>query len=235
MARIFKAVRAAWLAGRTKFRQKKAVARAFKKFGIVSQAPFSSYRRFMASFPDIKLGGYKASFSHASGESLVMLALARWVKRKTINVLGIRVPSSKVRAPSNVFKMRFVLTSQIEPELRHPISPEKPASVCVVTGIQGPGKKFVARKKLVEELNAELGEPWQNFLLREMVSHSRKQGLEALALLRPEYNPGLTDSYLAKHGVSPKEAKQMRSQFYAAARKNKLKKVKGSKYFWILF
>jgi len=228
-------IKGAWLGARTHTRWSKVSDLLQNTFDIPSQAPASSYRKFISTFPKIRKGDYHATFSHTVSESLVMLTLSKWIARKSIRAFGRDLSLLHLPAPANVVKLRFVLTSNIEPELSLPIDRRLPASVCAVTSIQGPGRKYFNPEALAKELTHELGQPWQNYLLSTVISHSRELGFQAVALLRPEYNPKLTDSYLKGFGVSPEEAHQMRSQFYPAAKANGLRKFKGSKYLWIFF
>ncbi|MFA5125618.1 MAG: hypothetical protein WC462_01270 [archaeon] len=227
--------KAVFLGARTSLRWNKVSELLQTKFDIPSQAPASSYRKFMSTFPETRVDKYRVNFSHAASESLVMLAFSGWLPRKLIRVFGKKIPLPGLKSPVNVFKVRFVLTSSIEPHMNHPFRRDLPAPVCAVTSIQGPGKKYVNPEKLVADLNEQLHEPWQNYLLGEIVAHAKSQGLDAVSLLRPEYNPNLSNTYLESRGLTSVEIQKMRSQFYAAAKANNLHKIKGSKYFWVFF
>lgn len=178
-----------------------------------------------------------------------MVAATRWIRRKvgktvksTFTLFGrkwklpTKIANKKILLPSNPFRMKFALTSSIEPELPLPIDRTQAASVCVIMGWQGPSdSKYDNTREMVASLNTELKEQWPNRLLRKMVRYSKSQGMQAIALLRPEYNPTLTEENMAVHGDDPKVLSKIKSQFYAVARKTGFKKVEGSRYFWIFF
>jgi len=204
-----------------------------QKIGIPSSAPTRLYRQFISSFPITKIGRFSLNFSQVQGESLVALTIRTINKRRYVGVKDRKFKIPPIPVPCQPFKARFILASTIEPQIKHPFKKEK--GVCVITSLIGPGEKYGENMRMVDSLKQEVGGPWQNYLVRQLVEHSKAQGLGAVALLRPEHNHFLSNEYLAKAGVSSGEAEQMRSAFYAAARKNKMKKVKGSKYFWIYF
>lgn len=172
----------------------------------------------------------------SSAEANIMLALTKWVRRNIGRAMNIEWIKAKLPIPSNPFRMKFALTSTIEPDIKLPIDRDRPATVCAVMGWQGPSpRKYPLHEEYAKQANEAIGEPWQNFMLKEIVDHARAQGIQAVALLRPEHNKSLTEEHFVKIGLDPKTLPSIRSQFYAAARKVGLKKVRGSKYFWIFF
>lgn len=107
----------------------------------------------------------------------------------------------------------------------------KAGDTCFVRALNSskPGvAKTLAEK--AKEVRATLGEPWQNFLLRELINHSKKMGLRGVALLRPEYNRSII-----KEDINTSEKQMALGAYYAAARKLGFKKIEGSEYMWLIF
>jgi len=177
-----------------------------------------------------------------------MLAIHRWMRRElgyaanifSIHGKAIALPRSlqgmKLPLPSNPFRCKFLLTSVIEPELAHPIDANHPAAVSVITTLQGPKLgKYAFPLDIVEEVNNLLGIHWQNYIVAELITHAQSQEQQGVALLRPEYNPAIHPEKLERLGLNPEEIASIHSQYYATARKNKMKKMKGSRYHWRFF
>lgn len=218
-------------------------------YSIPSIASPKTYRKFIANFKPKKVGEFKTHLRKASHEAHLMIALTGLAgknigsilkKEKIIFGKKFKVPQNisetKIKVPSNLFRMKFALTSTIEPGVPHPIDRKSPAAVCAVMGWQGPSqKKYAGHLEHVKHAKKVLGEPWQNFLLKEIIRHAKSEGMQAVALLRPDYNPNLTKEHFVKENADTRNLPGIRSQFFAAARKAGMKKVKGSKYFWIFF
>src|SRR3989338_928065 len=220
VGRVFRLPHAALLARRTR-RHWPRIADSYRYlYGIDSVAPPRFYRKFIADFKPFSVGKFKLAMRKASHEGNVMFSVTRWTR-------GF---------PRNPFRIKFALTSSIEHEFSHPIDRFRPDAVLAIMGLQGPSKrKYASPTRLVNEMNRVVKEPWQNFVLKEFVAFARREGLEAVALLRPEHNPSLSEGYFRSKGLDLEALDGSRRQFYAAARKAGFKKIAGSRYFWIFF
>lgn len=249
LGKLARLPKAALLARRTRVRWPKSAEMYRMYFDIHSIAPPQTYRKFITEFCPKKVGKYKLKMQKSGAEAQIMLSMMGKGRKKVQKMLGdeakilgmkLKLPKRlaeyEVRVQTNLFKVKFALTTAIEPNLPHPLDRKRPAAVCAVIGLQGPSsKKYSKPLEYSKEATKVLKEPWQNFLLKEIVEHARVQGMQAVALLRPEHNPYLTKKHFVEEGVDPKTIPSIKSQFFAAARKAGLKKVKGSKYFWVFF
>jgi len=239
--------RAAWLGRRTRVRWAQFADTYRDQFDIPSQALPQTYRRFIASFRPKKMGRFKVQMRKGASEAPIMLAITNWTTRKLGRSLRTQVlfregplqlaphwfRELKIFLPSNPFRIQFALTSVIEPRLNLPLDPGLPAGVCVAMGMQGPKKiKFENTMGLVREIDAILGDFWQNFLLCELIAHARAQGCQAVAFLRPEHNPALRTEKLHGVGLGDDDIQSIHSQHYAAAKHNHMRKIKNSKFLW---
>jgi hypothetical protein len=232
--------RAAWLSRRTRVRGTRLADEYRDKYGIHSLAPVSAYRSFLAAFKPVTAGPFRLDTRKAGTEALTMIAFSRFVRRPLQKSTKIRLGALgklRVPLPSNPFRMKFSLTSGIEPRLSLPFDRSRPAAVCAVMGWQGPSpKKYPDSLGLRAELERHLHEPWPNFALKTLVEHARRQGMSAVALLRPEHNPAISREKLRRAGRTAPEIETLYSQYYAAARKAGLKrKIDGSHYIWLFF
>ena len=87
----------------------------------------------------------------------------------------------------------------------------------------------------MNELDQELGQKAADFMLEKIIEHAKNQGMQAVALLRPEHNPDLSMTHWQEQGLSTELLASVRSQFYAGTRRMGFKKIKGSKYLWLFF
>ncbi len=215
-------------------------------FDIPSQVSSREYRKFVLGFKPVKCGSFTLDFTRGSPDGAMVLAFTKTAKRsiavgnesklKKSPLLFKLAKKVKLNVKSRLFKIKFILTRTIEPELKLPINRTSEAGICAITNVIGPStRKYGTVREFVEELNNTLGGDWQNYLLSKVITHSKSQGCSAVALLRPEFNPDLTKEHLIQYGAKPEDVESIRSQYYAAARKTGFKKIKGSKYFWIFF
>lgn len=229
-------------------RTKKIWPRTLRKFNfrIPTQVSPSAYKRFILNFKPTKQGAFDLHFSSGGVDGSLILSLSRLVTRPIIprganttnkSTMFSRVMNKiKLRNKNRLFRAKLILTRTIEPEVKLPINREAGAGICAITNLIGPtSRKYENTRALVSELNEELKDNWQNFLINEVSNHARSQGCSAVALLRPENNPDLNNAHLAKYGANQETAESIRSQYYAVARKAGFKKVEGSNYFWKIF
>lgn len=158
--------------------------------------------------------------------------------KKLLKISGLTNLTRMIRLKlkNRMCKVKFFLTRTIEPELNLPINRNSEAGICAITHLIGQTSiKYEDIQAIVQQINQTIGINWQNYLLTEISNHAKSKGCNAVALLRLENNPDLTNQHLSKTRVDLKGAESIRSQYYAAARKAGFKKVKGSNYFWKIF
>ena len=221
--------------------------KTMKKFNfrIPSQLSPADYRRFVQNYKPRKIGPFSLHFSKGSIDGAMIFTLSKREDRiitqgnkKLLKSSGLTnlARTIRLKLKNRMCKVKFFLTRTIEPELTLPINRASGAGICAITNLIGPtSRKYEGTQAIVQQINETIGTNWQNFLLTEISNHAKSQGCSAVALLRPENNPDLTNRHLSKTGVDLKGAESIRSQYYAAARKAGFKKVEGSNYFWRIF
>jgi hypothetical protein len=80
---------------------------------------------------------------------------------------------------------------------------------CIVRGLQGAPRA----KRQLEIFKRQTGEHPANFILREIVDHSRRLGLKGVLLLKPGYNRDIVYNH------SKEEIRDIEKQYFAAAGK----------------
>ena len=219
--------------------------KTMKKFNfkIPSQLSPAEYIRFVQNYKPRKMGSFSLHFTKGSIDGAMIFTLSKKEDRlitqgnkkllKNIRLINL-AKTIRFKLKNRMCKVKFFLTKTIEPELELPIN--RASGICAITNLIGPAsRKYEGSQAIVQEINQTIGANWQNFLLTEISNHAQSQGYSAVALLRPENNPDLTNRHLSKTGVDLKGAESIRSQYYAAARKAGFKKVEGSNYFWKIF
>ena len=226
---------------------------AHRPIGIYSQVNPKEYHSFFLGFSPKQIGDLKVHFSSGSVDGSGILTISKNESRplntilfkpsrekrlkegtglfKENSILSNLVRHIKIKGRNRLFKGKFTLTQEIETHLPLPFDRKK--VVCAVTNLIGPTeRKYFNSKELAEKTKSELGMPWQNYLLAELIDHAKSQGCGAVAFLRPEFNVDLSKEHLQKAGVSPKEMESIWSQYYASARKTGFRKIEGSKFMW---
>jgi len=253
-ARVLRTPKSTYLALRTAKKWGR-IGRVLNPLGILSQVSPGEYKTFVSSFHPAKTGEYTLQFTRGSTNSALILTLSKTTTRTLSSILFGRPKEAQLAAQTgtkgffsriarrikipgsyNLFKTKLTLTREIEPNVALPIDRTKGMGVCAIIDLIGPtARKYKNTQEIAREANETLGTNWQNYLLREITAHAEKQGCSAVALLRPENNPDLTNEHLARAGVNEEGAKSIRSHYFAAARKAGFRKVEGSKYFWKFF
>lgn len=226
------------------FKTRKSFRRVLENyngFGLTSQLGISQYYNFIRNFQTKRIGNFKLELTKGSADGSLILSIKKSILRKISsihpkfrNVSFLK--KLRIKKSNKLFKLKFILSKDLERNVKLPVDVTKGNGCCIVTNIIGPSKeKYSDSKAVVSEFSKEINDKWQNYLLGEIINYSRSQSCNSVALLRPEKNPDLSFERLKSKGYSESEIKSIHSQYYAAARKLKLKKVKGSDYFWLVF